>query len=143
MGTCLCFCFLSHKSIAPSSNSPLSSLEILFKRKPDYSFLKVLGCACYPPLRPFNKNKLQYRSFECVFLGYCPLHKGYWCLDSNGKIIVSRDVKFNESLFPFQVSLQQKLSNFDANQIYPSAIPPVLLPSTTSGLQHRVPTTQN
>lgn len=42
----------------PSSNSPLSPLEILLKRKPNYSHLKVLGCICYPLLRPFNKSKL-------------------------------------------------------------------------------------
>jgi len=34
----------------------------LFKEKPNYSFLRVFGCACWPNLRPYNKHKLQFRS---------------------------------------------------------------------------------
>lgn len=34
-------------------------------------------------------------------IGYSPLHKGYKCLDSTGKICIAQHVKFNESEFPF------------------------------------------
>ncbi|MDV3200578.1 MAG: transposase family protein, partial [Pigeon pea little leaf phytoplasma] len=34
--------------------------EILFHKKPDYSVLRVFGCACYPYLRPYNKHKFDY-----------------------------------------------------------------------------------
>ena len=30
----------------------------LFHDKPNYSFLRVFGCACWPNLRPYNKHKL-------------------------------------------------------------------------------------
>lgn len=42
--------------------SNLSPYEILFNRPLDYSFLGVFGCACFPNLHPYNKNKLQPRS---------------------------------------------------------------------------------
>lgn len=43
---------------------------VLYNALPDYKFLKVFRCACYPCLRPYNANKLQFCSVECTFLGY-------------------------------------------------------------------------
>ncbi|KAL8161638.1 hypothetical protein V2J09_013127 [Rumex salicifolius] len=54
---------------------------------PDYGFLKSFECLCYPFLRPYNNNKLEYRSLPCVFLGYSSKHNRY--------------VIFDESLFPY------------------------------------------
>lgn len=53
-------------------------------------------------MRPYNTHKLQFRLKECTFLGYSPLHKGFKCLDPyTGRIYISRDVVFDESVFPF------------------------------------------
>lgn len=77
-------------------------LERLFHKKPNYPALRTFGCACWPHLRPYNNHKLQFRSKQCVFLGYSQLHKGFKCLDiSSGRVYVSRDVIFDETVFPF------------------------------------------
>jgi len=77
-------------------------LERLFKQAPDYSSLRIFGCACWPNLRPYNKHKLEFRSKRCAFLGYSTLHKGFKCLDiSSGRVFISRDVVFDETVFPF------------------------------------------
>jgi histone deacetylase 1/2 len=77
-------------------------LERLYHTKPDYSSLRIFGCACWPHLRPYNKRKLEFRSKECVFLGYSNLHKGFKCLDvKSGRVYISRDVVFDEDNFPF------------------------------------------
>jgi len=69
---------------------------------PNYTSLRIFGCACWPNLRPYNTRKLAFRSKRCVFLGYSPMHKGVKCLDvPTGRVYISRDVVFDESVFPF------------------------------------------
>jgi hypothetical protein len=64
--------------------------------------LRVLGCACWPNLRPYNSRKLEFRSKRCAFLGYSTYHKGFKCLDvAIGRIYISRDVVLDESIFLF------------------------------------------
>ena len=76
--------------------------ERLLGQPPDYSFLHTFGCACWPNLRPYNDRKLAFQSKQCVFLGYSSLHKGFKCLEpSVGRVYISRDVVFDESVFPF------------------------------------------
>lgn len=94
--------FLINRLPSIASKDDTTPLQKLFSTIPDYSFLKVFGCLCYPLLRPFNKHKLYFWSNECVFLGYSPQHRGYKCLHPNGRIYVSRDVQFNESRFPYK-----------------------------------------
>lgn len=77
-------------------------LEKLFQQKPYYSSMRIFGCACWPNLRPYNAHKLQFRSKQCVFLGYSNFHKGFKCLDvAAGRVYISRDVAFDETVFPF------------------------------------------
>jgi hypothetical protein len=78
--------------------------DLLYKKSPDYSFLRTFGCTMWPNLRPYNSRKLDFRSKRCVFLGYNNLHKGFKCLDpSSGRVYISRDVVFDETIFPFSV----------------------------------------
>jgi hypothetical protein len=74
----------------------------LFKETPNYAGLRTFGCAYWPNLQPFNTHKLQFRSKQCVFLGYSNIHKGFKCLDvAEGRVYISRDVVFDETIFPF------------------------------------------
>ena len=108
--------------------SNTTPLERLFHQKPDYSFLRVFGCACWPHLRPYNTHKLQFRSKQCVFIGYSNLHKGYKCLDpSTGRVYISRDVVFDENVFPFSkmhfnagARLRSEINLLDPSLLNPS-----------------------
>ena len=94
-------CYFINLLLTPVLNNS-SPFEKLFHTSPDYSLLKVFGCACWPNLRPYNSNKFQPRSFRCVFLGYSLRHKGYTCFHiSTGRIYYSQDVVFDEIFFPF------------------------------------------
>ncbi|KAJ0733108.1 putative RNA-directed DNA polymerase [Helianthus annuus] len=82
-----------------SSNK--SPYQLVFQRPPDYSFLRVFGCLCFPYLRPYNQHKIDFRSTPCIFLGYSPSHHGYQCLDqTTHRIYIARHVRFNEHVFP-------------------------------------------
>jgi histone deacetylase 1/2 len=84
---------------------PSSTLEnkspyfLLNSQIPDYKFLKNFGCVCFPFLRPYSEHKMNFHSKECIFLGYSTSHKDYKCLDSTGRIFLSKDVLFNEARY--------------------------------------------
>ncbi|KAK9135050.1 hypothetical protein Syun_014380 [Stephania yunnanensis] len=80
----------------------MSPYEKLFHVPPDYSILRVFGCGCFPYLRPYNKHKYQFRSENCVFLGYSSQHKGYKCLSPTGRVYITRNVVFHENDFPYE-----------------------------------------
>ncbi|KAI5396342.1 hypothetical protein KIW84_062519 [Lathyrus oleraceus] len=84
-----------------TTNFNKSPYTLITKKEPDYKALKPFGCACYPCLRPYNQHKMQFHTTRCVFLGYNNSHKGYKCLNSHGRVFVSRHVMFNENQFPF------------------------------------------
>jgi hypothetical protein len=101
-----------------------SPFETLFDSSPDYSLLKIFGCACWPNLCPYNSNKLQPRSLQCVFLGYNLRHKGYKCFHvSSSRLYISQDVIFQESIFPFPKS--------NSSFPFPGSTPPVTSPNSS------------
>jgi hypothetical protein len=86
-----------------------SPLTRLFNTPPNYTILKIFGCACWPHLCPYNQHKLSFRSKPCIFLGYSSIHKGYKCLDQDsGRVYISQDVIFDEAVFPFFQSFIQR-----------------------------------
>ncbi|GJS73677.1 retrovirus-related pol polyprotein from transposon TNT 1-94 [Tanacetum coccineum] len=86
--------------------------EILLKKKLDYTSLRVFGCLAMVsnPLR--TADKFDPRGVPCVFLGYPSNQKGYKFYNLLTKTtFVSRDVVFNETLFPFAENSTKKFLN--------------------------------
>jgi histone deacetylase 1/2 len=122
--------------------------ERLFKSSPDYNFLRIFRCLCFPLLRPYNQHKLDFRSSSCVFLGYSSSYLGYCCFDlSSSNMYIAWHVKFHENTFPFVCSEQTTALPSPSLQIalpaftvfltpMPSPSTPFLPPSPTPA--HRV-----
>ena len=85
-------------------NSAISNEETPFQRwygtKPDLSGIKVFGCTAYALLPESKRQKLDRKTLKLRFVGYSLNRKGYRLYDENsGKIVISRDVVFNERDF--------------------------------------------
>ena len=71
---------------------------------PDVSYFRVFGCKAYVHVQKDNRHgKLDEKAIDMTFVGYEEGSKGYkfWNPQTR-KIIVSRDVIFDESVFPAQ-----------------------------------------
>ena len=77
-------------------------------KKVNYSFLKTFGCEAFFHIHKENRKTLEEKSKKCTFIGYGVNNFGYRLLDyENNKIIMSRDVIFNEN-FMYKDQLQRK-----------------------------------
>ena len=73
---------------------------------PDISHLHIFGCSAYVTINKKKRQKLNLKSREMTFIGYEQGSKGYqfWDKDSRS-IVISRDVKFDNSKFPYRKDL--------------------------------------
>ncbi|CAL8152291.1 unnamed protein product [Prunus armeniaca] len=66
-------------------------------KKSGIKHLRVFGTLCYAHVPNQQRQKLDLASKRCVFLGYGSCEKGYRLYNLvTGKVIISRDVVFNE-----------------------------------------------
>lgn len=99
-------CVLTAVFLINQLPSPLlqdkSPYQLLHKKKPDYSEIRVFGCLCYVSTSSKNRHKFQPRSRPSLFLGYPAGFKGYKVIDLDTNVIsVSRNIVFHEDIFPF------------------------------------------
>ena len=88
--------------------------EVLFGHAPGYKHLKVLGCLAYAHNSHHKGDKFETRSRRCVFLGYPYGKKGWKLYDLERHVVfVSRDVAFQETIFPYAISDVAPVSNGD------------------------------
>lgn len=103
-----------------------SPYQVLFGKAPEIQKLKVFGSAVYPFLRPYNSNKLQARSVQCVFLGYVMGCIGVTCYNIvTRKLILSRHVIHDESMFPYKI--QSTASANGTHHVQPIMQKPIVI----------------
>ncbi|KAJ0490449.1 putative RNA-directed DNA polymerase [Helianthus annuus] len=83
--------------------------EVLYNQDPSYEHMRVFGCLAYYKSTERRGDKFEVRGRPGVFLGYPPGTKGYKVYDArHNKIIISRDVKCFENIFPFSNNTPEK-----------------------------------
>lgn len=106
------------------------------------SHLKTYGCLCYVSTSKILRTKLDSRANVGVFLGYSNTTKGYKVYDlKHNTLIVSRDVTFQESQFPFKLLHSTKLShNQFIDVIFLPSIPvldaSIVFPNQNNSITH-------
>lgn len=94
-----------------------------------YDYFRVFGYYCYPYLRPYNKNKLEFRFFPCTFLGYSTQHKGYQCLNPERLLVDSQHVVFDEGKF---LSASPDVAQNSTDKCVTTCVPIVSTPCVSS-----------
>ncbi|KAG8503721.1 hypothetical protein CXB51_001724 [Gossypium anomalum] len=107
-------CFLINRSpfVAIEKKTPQ---EVWFGNPANYSNLKIFGCPAYAHI---DNGQLEPRSIKCVFLGYKTDVKGYksWCPE-NRKVVISRDVVFDETVMLPNLSLKDSSNKENQKQV--------------------------
>ena len=84
--------------------------------QPDISNLRIFGCLAYVHIPKEHRNKLDSKTQRCLFLGFGSETKAYRLYDQiRRKIIISRDVVFDESKVGYQY-IRDSNSNKDGIQ---------------------------
>jgi hypothetical protein len=121
-------CFLINR-MPRRTISQDTPLHKLLSTQPDYTKMCVFGCPCWPNLRAYNDKKLSFRIRQCVFIGYSASHKGYKCFDrTTGRVYISRDMVFDENVFPFSQSASQGEPSVQ-NSNHPTILPVLAKPT--------------
>jgi len=90
-------------------NKIITPYEAVYQVKPNLRHLRVFGCATYARILDHARHKLQDKATKCILLGYSDTQRGYRLLDAQTRrIIVSRDVIFDETLFPARKALEAR-----------------------------------
>ena len=88
----------------------ITPYERWYERKPNVSHLRVFGCIAYAHIPDIGRQKLDKKAEKLRFVSYSKASKEYRLLnEKNKKIIVRRDVLFDETNFDSKVD--QELSN--------------------------------
>lgn len=85
-------------NVLPNAATKRAPNEIWYNKKCDLSNFRIFGCRAMVWLPEQKRDKLDAKSYECIYMRYADNQKAYRLYDANTKkIVVSRDVIFLEN----------------------------------------------
>ena len=117
---------LHSKTLIRSLEGGIIPWEKYHGHKPDYSYMREIGCCIFVLIQSKHNPKVYDRSLECVLIGYDPNAKIYHCYNRESKkVISSYHVQFLESHDGHHHSLPQ-------TETEPSSLNEILKNSTST-----------
>lgn len=114
-------------------NNNKTPYELWSNKKPNLTFMRIFGCTAMVHVPKEKRRKLDVKSIECIFVGYCNASKAYRLFEkATKKIHISRDVIFIEEKTNREVVLHE--SN-QTNYVY--------LPAVIASVTDAIETTEN
>ena len=100
------------KNRSPTKKLELQTpFEVFYGYKPEISHLRIFGSRDFAHIPKDDRRKLDAKSIECIFVGYCDDQKAYKLFrPSSHKLIASRDVVFHENTY-----MCSRMNNADQN----------------------------
>jgi hypothetical protein len=99
----------------------ITPYEKWYDRKPDIGHLNIFGCTAYAYIPDQLRQKLDAKAEALVFVGYSTRSKGYRLYDpATKKIVVRRDVVFDETLLGLPKPPQSDVDNSEKLTIDPA-----------------------
>ncbi|WVZ13038.1 hypothetical protein V8G54_017568 [Vigna mungo] len=100
-----------------------SPYEIVFSKTPDFNTLRVFDCLAFANTITSGRTKLDKRASKCIFLGFKSGVKGFLLYDmTTQQLLLSRNVIFYESHFPYFVSHHHHIGTAASQQSFDSLI---------------------
>nr|KAJ0214741.1 hypothetical protein LSAT_V11C400214000 [Lactuca sativa] len=92
-------CYILNRT--PNKRSKNTPYELLFKKVPNLSYLKVWGCRAAVTLIEPKRKTLGERGIDCIFIGYAEHSKAYrlYVLESNDSISVNTAIESRDGIF--------------------------------------------
>jgi transposase InsO family protein len=81
-----------------SKSTIATPFEMWFHKKPDISYLRIFGARTFVHTPDANRKKLDPKSQEGIFVGYCDASKAFrvW-IHEKQRVVISRDVLIDEN----------------------------------------------
>lgn len=114
--------YVTNRSPTDALKSNTTPAECWHGEKPDVGKLRVFGSLSFAWIPKQKRSKLDATGLRSVMLGYAPTGYRLWNLKTR-KMFVARDVKFDETSFPFKTPEKEMPSNLVIPEVIPAPEP--------------------
>ena len=105
------------------ANSGITPYQRLKGNPPALSHLRIYGSIAWVHVNDETHTKLEPKSRKCIFVGYSTKSKAYKCYNlATQKIVVSKDVRFEEGRFLHDKSLPSSSSGISLEPLSDSSV---------------------